>query len=126
MYVRSIIDFARGRTEARGCLSLQQLQTTDREFGISAYFDENAVREKTDEMVRYAFHYDVQNVDHQRFFCAKCGTTLYWYLSDMPGLVGVAGGCFTDPPLGAPGKSSSHSQKLAWGKTAYRVVFPQR
>ena len=83
-------------------------------FGISAYFEEDAVRGRDGQMNCYAFHYAAQNVDHRRYFCANCGTTLYWYLSDMPGLIGIAGGCFTDLPLSAPGRSSSHSCKLPW------------
>lgn len=83
-------------------------------FGISAYFPKEAVVERSGEMACYAFHHAAWNHDQERYFCQRCGTTLYWYLSSRPDLIGVAGGCFTEPPLEAPRHSASHSQKLDW------------
>lgn len=83
-------------------------------FGISAYFPRIAILRVTGALSRYAFRHTEMNHDQERFFCSVCGTTLYWHLSSMPELTGVAGGCFTDPPLAEPGRSYAHSQRLSW------------
>ena len=83
-------------------------------FGISAYFARERVLSRDGEMKRYAFHHAEQKHDQERFFCAHCGTTLYWSISSLPHLVGVAGGCFDESPLGEPTSSYAHYQKLAW------------
>jgi hypothetical protein len=52
---------------------------------------------------------------YNRFFCARCGTTLYWksfgFLADH---TGVAGGCFVDDPLPPPNLSAQDSDRCAW------------
>ena len=50
-----------------------------------------------------------------RYFCAACGTTLFW-TSDvfMPGHAGVAGGCFTQAPLGEPTVTATDQKRCAW------------
>ncbi len=83
-------------------------------FGMSAYFSKAQLIQTTGPLTRYAFHHPAQDHDQERFFCARCGTTLYWLISTQPDLIGIAGGCFTDPPLDAPQRSHSHSQKLPW------------
>ncbi len=47
-------------------------------------------------------------------FCAACGTTLFFTPAEFPGVVGCAGGCFTDAPLGEPAISASDDQRCAW------------
>ncbi len=44
----------------------------------------------------YYFHHGEEQYDEERFFCKRCGTTLYWISSNHPHLVGVAGGCLAD------------------------------
>src|SRR5579871_227136 len=61
-------------------------------FGWSAYFPDDAVTERKGELHRY----EVPDMATDRFFCARCGTTLYWRgQTFMPGFTGIAGGCFT-------------------------------
>ena len=48
------------------------------------------------------------------FFCAACGTTMIFAPIDHPGMVGCAGGCFVDDPLGEPTISASDDQRCAW------------
>jgi hypothetical protein len=83
-------------------------------FGISAYFDKSAVKEKVGESSVYAFHHHELNHDQARHFCPKCGTTLYWFVSNMPDKIGIAGGCFAPESLGAPGASYRDNKKESW------------
>lgn len=83
-------------------------------FGISAYFSKSSVVERTGETRIYAFHHAAQDHEQERHFCARCGTTLFWYVSTMPGLIGIAAGCFADDALAPPSYSVSHSKKKSW------------
>lgn len=47
-------------------------------------------------------------------FCANCGTTLFFLPAQFPGLIGCAGGCFVEIPLGEPSVSASDDQRCAW------------
>lgn len=83
-------------------------------FGVSAYFLRSNVAETTGEMMVYAFHHAAENHDQERYFCKTCGTTLFWYTSARPHLIGIAGGCFPDENFGEPTISFTSSKKLAW------------
>lgn len=83
-------------------------------FGISTYFQRADLIDQSGEMLVYAFHHDAWNHDQERHFCARCGTTLFWYMSSRPRLIGIAGGCFEDDALGEPTASANHAQKLPW------------
>jgi hypothetical protein len=80
-------------------------------FGVSAYFDKEAVMARNGEMQIYGFRNAKQSHDQQRHFCTRGGTTLYWYISTLPDKVGIAGGCFAEEELGEP----SHSSAIASG-----------
>ena len=83
-------------------------------FGISSYFTKSSVVETTGETAVYAFHHAPQNHDQERHFCSKCGTTLFWYVSALPELVGIAAGCFADEVLPDPTYSVAHRKKEGW------------
>ena len=79
-------------------------------FGWSAYFPDDMVRVRG-ELRRY----EVRTVPAERFFCAACGTTLYWKtVGFMVGHTGVAGGCFTQTPLPEPNITASNDKRCAW------------
>lgn len=81
-------------------------------FGWSAYFPDAAVTAKHGTAQIYAREGEA---GYQRFFCARCGTTLYWKsVSFMPDFTGVAGGCFTETPLPEPQFSVQDSTRCAW------------
>jgi hypothetical protein len=81
-------------------------------FGWSAYFPDANVLAKTGAFGVYAKD---GATGYNRFFCTRCGTTLYWKsFGFLPGQTGVAGGCFTDDPLPAPNLSASDSGRCAW------------
>lgn len=83
-------------------------------FGISAYFDKASVVECSGHTSVYSFHHATQGHDQERHFCPRCGTTLFWYISSLPGQIGIAGGCFADHGLPEPGYSVSHAKKERW------------
>jgi len=83
-------------------------------FGISAYFPKLAIVAMQGTTTLYPLHNVVRGDDQERHFCSRCGTTLYWYLSTLPELIGIAGGCFADDPLGEPDITASHSEKWEW------------
>lgn len=62
----------------------------------------------------YAFHNQSQDHDQERHFCKRCGTTLYWHTSTLPEVVGIAGGCFADDPLGEPDMAVSAAKQMSW------------
>ena len=87
-------------------------------FGISAYFDDQQIKNKNGNTEIY----EINNKDtHQkRHFCKSCGTTLYWKIFKFPGLAGIAemtgiaSGCFADNPLSDPALLASSEQKCTW------------
>ena len=83
-------------------------------FGVSVYFLRSDVTEISGEMLVYAFHHPTENYDQERHFCSKCGTTLFWYTSARPHLIGIAAGCFPDESFGVPTISGTSSKKLPW------------
>jgi hypothetical protein len=82
-------------------------------FGWSAYFPREALRRTGGEFVEYAMTNPRDGFDQQRYFCARCGSTLYWHDAKFPALVGVAAGCLDEPP-GEPTLSATHAKKCAW------------
>jgi hypothetical protein len=81
-------------------------------FGWSAYFPDANVLAKTGAFNVYAKD---GASGYNRFFCANCGTTLYWKsFGFLPDQTGVAGGCFADDPLPPPNLSASNAGRCAW------------
>jgi hypothetical protein len=61
----------------------------------------------------HAFHHAAR--DHEaRHFCARCGTTLFWFESSLPEPIGVAGGCFADQGLPEPVYSVTDDNPEPW------------
>ncbi|MFC6635359.1 GFA family protein [Microbulbifer taiwanensis] len=83
-------------------------------FGASAYFDLAQVKEILGASSVYGFESKHSKGSQRRYFCANCGTTLYWIYSETPEELGVAGGCFEIGYLNAPDYSVSNDNKLQW------------
>lgn len=83
-------------------------------FGISSYFLKTRVISTSGETSVYAFHHAARAQDQARHFCPRCGSTLYWHISALPDLIGVAGGCFADEGLPEPAHSVTHRKKESW------------
>jgi hypothetical protein len=81
-------------------------------FGWSAYFPDAQIVAKTGTLNVYAREGDT---GYNRFFCARCGTTLYWKsFGFLPDQTGVAGGCFADDPLSPPNLSVNENGRVDW------------
>ncbi|HEX4532819.1 MAG TPA: GFA family protein [Rhizomicrobium sp.] len=81
-------------------------------FGWSSYFPDDKVIAKAGEMRVYAKE---GAAGYNRFFCANCGTTLYWKsFGFLPEQTGIAGGCFADDPLPEPNVSAQDTDRCAW------------
>ena len=80
-------------------------------FGYSVYFTNEQVKEVAGEKSDYLINTENKQSRH---FCPTCGTTLYWYVEKIPGMVGVAGGCFPIGVLSEPQYSSSSEGQCSW------------
>ena len=81
-------------------------------FGWSVYFPDAQVIAKTGTLSIYA---KAGDAGYDRFFCARCGTTLYWKsFGFLPDQTGIAGGCFADDPLPTPNLSANESTRFDW------------
>lgn len=80
-------------------------------FGWSSYFADDKIVRKSGEVRVYEIAGKRQQ---QRWFCAQCGTTLYWKISHWPDSTGIAGGCFADDPLEPPTVTVSNDGRCAW------------
>lgn len=80
-------------------------------FGWSAYFADHQIVEKTGVLTLYRVP---GTTSQQRWFCAQCGSTLFWISGDFPNMTGVAGGCFTTPALSSPDLTIGSETKHAW------------
>ena len=88
-------------------------------FSWSAYFPNDQVGKVEGAFTTRVI--DVPGLPHTRYFCSKCGSTLFWKMdasSRFPGLTGFAAGCFNDPTLAVPALVVRHSQRMPW------AVFP--
>ena len=83
-------------------------------FGISSYFHRDKIQTISGEFNCYCFHHKAQSHDQERYFCKRCGTTLYWKISTLAQMIGIAGGCFENESLLQPGYSISHLKKMSW------------
>ena len=81
-------------------------------FGWSAYFPDDKVMAKGGALNLYARE---GAKGYDRYFCARCGTTLYWKsFGFLPDQTGVAGGCFVDDALPQPNLSAQDNDRCAW------------
>jgi len=80
-------------------------------FGWSVYVADRQVSARSGQLRLY----EIAGTGAQRrWFCAACGTTLYWTTSWRPGETGIAGGCFADPSLAPPSITVSNDGRCAW------------
>lgn len=81
-------------------------------FGWSVYFADAQIKSKSGDMHVYA---KPGPSGYDRFFCANCGTTLYWKsFAFMPEHTGIAGGCFVDDPVPDPLFSAQDATRCRW------------
>jgi hypothetical protein len=110
---RSLRVFAEGepvRVSMCHCLACQR--RTGSAFGFQARYPRDRVRiegasrtwvRTADSGNRITFH-----------FCPECGSTVFYFLQDMPGVVAVAAGAFADPSFPSPQFSVYESRRHSW------------
>ncbi len=91
-------------------------------FGISAYFHQDKFQLLKNTTITYEFQ--GEHGKQVRHFCGKCGTTIFWYVEIFKGLVGVAGGCFTDNPLPLPTFNAMMENQYSWIKFSESMNKP--
>jgi hypothetical protein len=93
------------------CNCLECQRRTGSTFGIGAYYEADRVklsgaatiycREVEDRMLSF-------------YFCAKCGSTVYWTAANHPGRIGIAVGAFADPHFPQPVRSVFERSRHHW------------
>jgi hypothetical protein len=113
MLLRRLFDHRRRRVGIERYLSLLELQEAHgQRLRLVRLFSRRQGNGKNGEMRVYAKDGDM---GYNRFFCATCGTTLYWKsFGFLPDGTGIAGGCFTDDPLPEPNFSAQDKYHCLW------------
>lgn len=81
-------------------------------FGISSYFFQDKFRITKD--CTKVYELENEQGKQERYFCSNCGSTLFWRSDVFSGLVGVAGGCYTENSLPAPNFNSMTENQCSW------------
>jgi hypothetical protein len=93
------------------CHCVNCKRRTGSAFGWSVYVADGQVVRHDGDLRVYELG-SASRVQH-RWFCAACGTTLFWKVSWRPHETGIAGGCF-EAALAAPSVTVSNEGRCAW------------
>lgn len=107
-----------GEPVAVGACSCTQCQKrTGSVFGVTALFPKDNV-----QMVSGSFNTFVRPGDlgtkWSIYFCPTCGSSIFWEGGYIPGLRGIAVGCFADPSFPSPQVAIFNENRHSW------VTFP--
>ena len=80
-------------------------------FGWQVYFPDTRIVGRTGELTRYAVG---DPPSQERWFCAACGSTLWWKSGFLPGHTGIAAGNFGETPLPEPRLRIGEDTRCAW------------
>lgn len=90
-------------------------------FGMSAYFKRSSILKIEGNSSCYELTNPADGSHQKRFFCSRCGTTVYWEVSTQAGMVGIAAGCFADNPMANPKYSASTDKKWKWVRLPWNI-----
>lgn len=95
------------------CLACQQ--RTGSAFGFQARYprEQTAIAGESASFVRIGDSGGAATF----YFCATCGSTVYWQLASLPDFVAVAVGAFADPGFPPPRFSVYEERRHAWAIT---------
>ncbi len=80
-------------------------------FGWNCYFKSREVMQSEGSSLLY----ELTSAGHQkRWFCAACGTTLFGTSDIFKNLIGIAGGCISEPALPSPDVTVSNINRCEW------------
>ena len=65
-------------------------------FGVGVWFNENQIKMLKSNYKQYQFTTESGN-HFQTNFCIECGTSVYWTISHMKGMIAIAGATFNPP-----------------------------
>jgi hypothetical protein len=106
----------RGNPEAVAvCHCTHCQRRTGSAFGVSAYFRKEDLVATSGDAQHYARGSD-SGRHVETSFCGNCGSTVWWDAEFLPGHVGTAVGCFTDPGFPPPLVSVWEQTKHPWVK----------
>jgi hypothetical protein len=80
------------------CIDCQR--RTGAPFGVGAYYPADVVT--ISGTSKEFTHAAASGGKIHNYFCPQCGSTVYWKLSNLPGLIAVAVGAMADPRYPAP------------------------
>jgi hypothetical protein len=81
-------------------------------FGVSTYFSKEQVRTEGPSSVHVRGSESGRKIEFH--FCAKCGSTVFWYAEFVPDFLGIALGAFADPSLPSPTRSAWEVTRHSW------------
>jgi Uncharacterized conserved protein len=88
-------------------------------FGVAAFFADEALSFTGDAGIYARTADNGHDVVHH--FCPRCGSTVFWKPSRMPGLTAVATGAFADPAFDAPIQQVFVSSRHLWLELALPI-----
>ena len=101
------------------CHCLECQRRTGSIFGVAASFGHDQVRIEGAPGIFTRRGGDGTSITFH--FCPDCGSTVFWHLEAVPGIVAVAVGAFADPDFPAPTRSIYDERKHAWSEITVPV-----
>ena len=102
------------------CLACQR--RTGSIFGVQARFPRDQVTVIEGRSTQFSRTADSGN-SVTFHFCPDCGSTVYWELSGMPGVLAVAVGAFADPGFAEPRHSVYEARRHPWSMMPGSLVM---
>lgn len=107
-----------GEPVAVGACSCMQCQKrTGSVFGVTALFPKDNVQSVSGSFSTFVRPGDL-GTKWSIYFCPTCGSSVFWEGEYIPGLRGVAVGCFADPSFPPPQVVIFNENRHSW------VTFP--
>ena len=92
------------------CIDCQR--RTGAPFGVGAYYPAEVVT--ISGTSKEFTHAAASGGKMHNYFCPQCGSTVYWKVSNLPAMIGVAVGAMADPKYPAPVISVFEQSKHDW------------
>ena len=92
------------------CVDCQR--RTGAPFGVGAYYPAEIVT--ISGTAKEFAHAAASGGTIQNYFCPQCGSTVYWKVSNLPAMIGVAVGALADPNHPGPVRSVFEQSKHSW------------
>jgi hypothetical protein len=104
------------------CIDCQR--RTGAPFGVGAYYPAEVVT--ISGTSKEFTHAAASGGKMHNYFCPQCGSTVYWKVSNLPAMIGVAVGAMADPKYPAPVISVFEQSKHDWVQIGGAVAHFQQ